>query len=134
MILSITPSTLLTLISTPRASPSFRLSQRIADSGCAPVRINVPPPVLLHSPATGELEPFRLSSPFINSILLFFACTISAAFLMAGAYTKFSAYINFLPDFLITFLRLRISSSIFRYITRFDTVSPIGSSSPGSPK
>ena len=96
--------------------------------------MNVPPPVLLHSPATGELEPFRLSSPFANNILLFFFLIISAAFTTAGAYTKFSAYIKW-PSALSTTFRRQLSLSItVSYIFTFDTIFPIGARSPSTPK
>ena len=36
-------------------------------------RVSVPPPVRFHLPATGLLEPFRLSSPFIKRSLVFLA-------------------------------------------------------------
>ena len=126
--------TVFTQISFPYVSASTFFNHNIAESGCAPVRINVPPPVLDHSPATGELDPFNDSSPFANSILDFFFLIISAALTIAGAYTKFSAYINFLPDLLTRSRSLSNDFNNSSYICALDTLSPIGSLSPALPK
>ena len=121
-------------MSIPCALASCCFNHKIADKGCEPVLMKVPPPVLSHSPATGELEPLRLSSPFAYKIRLFFAVIISAAFNTAGAYTKFSAYINFFPDLRIIWRNLLIDSRSCKYITFLETLIPIGYSSPDMPK
>ena len=68
------------VISSPLAFASCCFSQSMPPSGWVPVLVRVPPPVRFHLPATGLEEPFRLSSPFMNRILLFLARRISAAF------------------------------------------------------